>query len=49
LVSFEPGMYRCVNCGHDLEQKINGVIKYVIANKETAFKIREFEEDNQKE
>ena len=49
LVSFEPGMYRCVKCGHDLEQKINGVIKYVIANHETAFKVKEFEEDNQKE
>ena len=49
LVSFEPGMFRCVNCGHDLEQKINGVIKYVIADKKTAFKMREFEEDNQKE
>ena len=47
LVSFEPGMFRCVNCGHDLEQKINGVIKYVIANKETAFKVREFDDDGQ--
>ncbi len=47
LVSFDPGMYRCVNCGHDLEQKINGVIKYVIANKETAFKVREFDDDGQ--
>ena len=47
LVSLEPGMFRCVNCGHDLEQKINGVIKYVIANKETAFKVREFDDDGQ--
>ena len=26
LVSFEPYLYRCVNCGYDLEQKVNGVI-----------------------
>ena len=38
LVSFDPGMFRCVNCGHDLEQKVNGVIKYVIANDRTEFK-----------
>ena len=44
LVSFDPGMYRCVNCGHDLEQKVNGVIKYVIANKETGFKLRHLDE-----
>ena len=48
LVSFEPGMYRCVNCGHDLEQKINGVIKYVIADKETAFRTREFDDEPKK-
>ena len=35
LVSFEPYLYRCVNCGYDLEQKVNGVIKYVVANEET--------------
>ena len=44
LVSFDPGMFRCVNCGHDLEQKVNGVIKYVIADKETGFKIRHLAE-----
>ena len=38
LVSFEPHLYRCVNCGFDLEQKVNGVIKYVLANEETRFK-----------
>ena len=38
LVSFEPHIYRCVNYGHDLEQKVNGVIKYVIANENTQFK-----------
>ena len=48
LVSFETGIYRCVNCGYDLEQKINGVIKYVIADKETAFKTREFDDEPKK-
>ena len=38
LVSFEPHIYRCVNCGYDLEQKVNGVIKYVVANDQTQFK-----------
>ena len=38
LVSFDQNIYRCVNCGHDLEQKVNGVIKYVIANDRTEFK-----------
>ena len=33
LVSFETNLYRCVNCGHDLEQKVNGVIKYIQADK----------------
>ena len=31
LVSFDTNLYRCVNCGHDLEQKVNGVIKYIIS------------------
>ena len=44
LVSFDPGIYRCVNCGHDLEQKVNGVIKYVIADKETGLKLRHLDE-----
>ena len=38
LVSFDPHIYRCVNCGYDLEQKVNGVIKYVMANEHTRFK-----------
>ena len=46
LVSFEPTFFRCVNCGADLEQKVNGVIKYVIADSNTDFKIRHLD-DNQ--
>ena len=47
LVSFEPYLYRCVNCGFDLEQKVNGVIKYVVANEQTRFKSSILPEDGQ--
>ncbi len=29
LISITKDFYRCVTCGSDLEQKINGVIKYI--------------------
>ena len=29
FVSITEGLYRCTNCGTDLEQKINGVISYI--------------------
>ena len=47
LVSFEPHIYRCVNCGYDLEQIVNGVIKYVVANEQTRFKSSILPEDGQ--
>ena len=47
LVSFDPHIYRCVNCGYDLEQKVNGVIKYVVANEETRFKKSSILDDGQ--
>ena len=47
LVSFEPYLYRCVNCGYDLEQKVNGVIKYVVANESTRFKKSSIPDDGQ--
>ena len=31
LVSVTKDFYRCVTCGSDLEQKVNGVIKYMPA------------------
>ena len=40
LVSFDTNLYRCVNCGHDLEQKVNGVIKYIVADKNTEMTLR---------
>ena len=47
LVSFDPHIYRCVNCGYDLEQKVNGVIKYVVANEETRFQKSSILDDGQ--
>jgi transposase-like protein len=32
LVSICPQLYRCTNCGSDLEQKVNGVIQYIPAS-----------------
>ena len=29
LVSLTQEYYRCITCGADLEQKVNGVIKYI--------------------
>ena len=46
-VSFEPYLYRCVNCGYDLEQKVNGVIKYVVANEQTQFKANILPDEDQ--
>tara|TARA_R110000744_G_scaffold232096_1_gene350174 strand:- start:295 stop:504 length:210 start_codon:yes stop_codon:yes gene_type:complete len=37
LVGINGEFFRCTNCGKDLEQKVNGVIKYIIANKNTKF------------
>ncbi len=45
LVGIANSYYRCSACGVDLEQKVNGVIKYVIANRETDFKIRNLDEN----
>ena len=32
LVGIDGTFFRCISCGEDLEQKVNGVIKYVVAN-----------------
>ena len=29
LISMTKDFYRCVTCGADLQQKVNGVIKYI--------------------
>ena len=33
LVSITKDLYRCVTCGFDLEQKVNGQISYIPAGK----------------
>ena len=35
LVGITKQYFRCLTCGSDLEQKVNGVIKYIIADKNT--------------
>ena len=41
LVGFSSTFYRCTTCGNELEQKINGVIKYIKANKNTRLQMTE--------
>ncbi len=33
LVSIEENIYKCVNCGDEVEQYVNGVIKYLPTTK----------------
>ena len=40
LVNIYTNIYRCVSCGEDVEQKVNGVIKYMKVDKESEMKIR---------
>ena len=35
LVGVTKQFYRCLTCGTDLEQKVNGVIKYIKVDKHT--------------
>ena len=35
LVGIDNKFYRCISCGEDLEQKVNGVIKYIKVDKHT--------------
>jgi len=39
LVNIYTNIYRCVNCGEDIEQKINGVIKYMKVDKKSEMKL----------
>ena len=39
LVNIYTNIYRCVSCGEDVEQKINGVIKYMKVDKESEMKL----------
>ena len=44
LVNLTPSIYRCVNCGEDVEQKVNGVIKYMKVDKDSKIKLRELDD-----
>ena len=35
LVGIDGTFFRCISCGEDLEQKVNGVIKYLKVDKNT--------------
>ena len=37
LISITKDLYRCVTCGFDLEQKVNGRISYIPANQVERF------------
>ena len=47
LVGITKQYFRCLTCGSDLEQKVNGVIKYVIATDETKFQKASILDDGQ--
>jgi hypothetical protein len=34
-VGIDGTFFRCISCGEDLEQKVNGVIKYLKVDKHT--------------
>ena len=44
LVSFSANFYRCVNCGNDLEQKVNGGIKYMLADKKSEMNLKNLDD-----
>jgi transposase-like protein len=50
LVGIQHSYYRCTNCGEDIEQKVNGVIKYMKVNKHTKIKLTDLDDtDGQEE
>jgi len=40
LINIDNNVFRCVNCGSDVEQKVNGVIKYMKVDKEDKMVLR---------
>ena len=50
LVGIQHSFYRCTNCGEDIEQKVNGVIKYMVVDNKTKMKLRDLDDtDGQEE
>ena len=46
LVNIYKNYFRCINCGEDTEQKINGVIKYMKVDKNTKIALRHLEDSD---
>jgi transposase-like protein len=46
LVGIQRSFYRCTNCGEDIEQKVNGVIKYMKVDKHTKIALKKMEESD---
>jgi tRNA(Ile2) C34 agmatinyltransferase TiaS len=44
LVGLHRSFYRCTNCGEDIEQKVNGIIRYMKVDKDTQMKLRELDD-----
>lgn len=40
LIEIEDHFFRCITCGEELEQKVNGVIKYMKVDKNTEMRLR---------
>ena len=50
LVGIDGTFFRCISCGEDLEQKVNGVIKYMVVDNKTKMKLRNLDDtDGQEE
>jgi transposase-like protein len=46
LVGIQRSFYRCTNCGEDIEQKVNGVIKYMKVDKHTKIALKKMDESD---
>ena len=49
LIGLDSTIYRCTRCGDELEQKKNGVIKYIIADKNTRLEVSQHFKGHDKE
>ena len=47
LVSITKDLFRCVTCGFDLEQKVNGRISYIPAGKVERFMKQDVSQEGQ--
>ena len=49
LVGIQHSYYRCTNCGEDIEQKVNGVIRYMKVDKNTKIALRHLDDSDGQE